>query len=101
MSWAPPRAGGGVNIRTVIWGGQAGWVRPRVGGGDGLGNPAAVHTLRDSIQNATTLLPDYALRAAESALSSSAAGLIGCGLVFGLALAAGTMLRASAAREAA
>lgn len=77
------------------------WSLLRVAGAGGYGNTSAAHTLLGRIQDSTTLLPDYALHAVEGALSSSAAGLIGCALVFGLAISVGTVLRASAARPAA
>lgn len=77
------------------------WSLLRVAGAGGYGNTSAAHTLLNRIQDATTLLPDYALHAVEGALSSSVAGLIGCALVFGLALAAGAVLRVSTARTAA
>lgn len=77
------------------------WSLLKVAGADGYGNTSEAHTLLDQVQSATALLPDYALRAVEGALSTSAAGLIGCALVFTLALAAGTVLKESAARAAA
>ncbi len=57
---------------------------------------SAVHALLDNIQSATTLLPDYAFRAVENALSSGAAGLIGCAAVFALAVLTGTVLMRTA-----
>lgn len=57
---------------------------------------SAVHVLLDNIQSATTLLPDYAFRAVESALSSGAAGLIGCAAVFALAVVTGAILTRTA-----
>ncbi len=57
---------------------------------------SAVHALLDNIQSATTLLPDYAFRAVETALSSGAAGLIGCAAVFALAVLTGTVLMRTA-----
>lgn len=57
---------------------------------------SAVHALLDNIQSATTLLPDYAFRAVENALSSGAAGLIGCAAVFALAVLTGAVLMRTA-----
>lgn len=57
---------------------------------------SAAHVLLDNIQSATTLLPDYAFRAVENALSSGAAGLIGCAAVFALAVLTGAALTRTA-----
>ena len=57
---------------------------------------SAAHILLDNIQSATTLLPDYAFRAVENALSSGAAGLIGCAAVFALAVLTGAVLTRTA-----
>ena len=57
---------------------------------------SAAHILLDNIQSATTLLPDYAFRAVETALSSGAAGLIGCAAVFALAVLTGAVLTRTA-----
>ena len=57
---------------------------------------SAVHVLLDNIQSATTLLPDYAFRAVENALTSGAAGLIGCAAVFALAVVTGAILTCTA-----
>ena len=57
---------------------------------------SAVHVLLDNIQSATTLLPDYAFRAVENALTSGAAGLIGCAAVFALAVVTGAILTRTA-----
>lgn len=57
---------------------------------------SAVHVLLDNIQSATTLLPDYAFRAVENALTSGAAGLIGCADVFALAVVTGAILTRTA-----
>lgn len=57
---------------------------------------SAAHILLDNIQSATTLLPDYAFRAVENALSSGAAGLIGCAAVFTLAVLTGAVLTRTA-----
>lgn len=77
------------------------WSVLQVAGTETLENGSAAHAFFDNIQNATTLLPDYAFRAAQSALSSGAAGLIGCAAVFVLLLAAGTALRGLSARRTA
>ena len=57
---------------------------------------SAAHVLLDNIQSATALLPDYAFRAMENALTSGAAGLIGCAAVFVLAVLSGTLLTRTA-----
>ena len=57
---------------------------------------SAAHILLDNIQSAMTLLPDYAFRAGENALSSGAAGLIGCAAVFALAVLTGAVLTRTA-----
>ena len=57
---------------------------------------SAAHTVLDSIQTATALLPDYAFRAVEDALTSGAAGLIGCAAVFALAVLSGAVLTRTA-----
>ncbi|WP_455152091.1 PDGLE domain-containing protein [Butyricicoccus sp.] len=46
--------------------------------------------------SATTLLPDYAFRAVENALTSGAAGLIGCAFVFVFAVLTGAILTRTA-----
>ncbi|RHT87373.1 hypothetical protein DW724_09845 [Butyricicoccus sp. AM27-36] len=46
--------------------------------------------------SATTLLPDYAFRAVENALTSGAAGLIGCAAVFVFAVLTGAILTRTA-----
>ena len=60
--------------------------------GAGFGHTSAAHVLLDNIQSATALLPDYAFRAVENALTSGAAGLIGCAAVFALAVLTGAVL---------
>lgn len=57
---------------------------------------SAAHVLLDNIQSATTLLPDYAFRAVENALSSGAAGLVGCAAVFAFAVLTGAVLTRTA-----
>ena len=64
--------------------------------GVGFGHTSAAHVLLDNIQSATTLLPDYAFRAVENALTSGAAGLIGCAAVFALAVLTGAVLTRTA-----
>ncbi len=64
--------------------------------GAGFGHISAAHTVLDSIQSATALLPDYAFRAVENALTSGAAGLIGCAAVFALAVLTGAILTRTA-----
>lgn len=64
--------------------------------GAGFGHTSAAHVLLDNIQSATTLLPDYAFRAVENALTSGAAGLIGCAAVFALAVLTGAVLTRTA-----
>ena len=70
------------------------WSVMRVAGA--VEHTSAAHILLDNIQSATALLPDYAFRAVENALSSGAAGLIGCAAVFALAVVTGTVLTRSA-----
>ena len=64
--------------------------------GAGFGHTSAAHVLLDNIQSATALLPDYAFRAVENALTSGAAGLIGCAAVFALAVLTGAVLTRTA-----
>ena len=64
--------------------------------GAGFGHTSAAHVLLDNIQSATALLPDYAFRAVENALTSGAAGLIGCAAVFALAVLTGAILTRTA-----
>ena len=64
--------------------------------GAGFGHTSAAHVLLDNIQSATALLPDYAFRAVENALTSGAAGLIGCAAVFAFAVLTGAMLTRTA-----
>lgn len=64
--------------------------------GAGFGHTSAAHMVLDSIQSATALLPDYAFRAVENALTSGAAGLIGCAAVFALAVLTGAILTRTA-----
>lgn len=64
--------------------------------GAGFGHTSAAHVLLDNIQSATALLPDYAFRAVENALTSGAAGLIGCAAVFALAVVTGAVLTRTA-----
>lgn len=64
--------------------------------GAGFGHTSAAHILLDNIQSATALLPDYAFRAVENALTSGAAGLIGCAAVFALAVLTGAVLTRTA-----
>ena len=64
--------------------------------GAGFGHTSAAHTVLDSIQSTTALLPDYAFRAVENALTSGAAGLIGCAAVFALAVLTGAILTRTA-----
>lgn len=69
------------------------WSLIQVVGTDTLETTSRVHILFDNIQSQTTLLPDYAFSTVESMFSSGAAGLIGCALVFGIAFAAGMLLK--------
>lgn len=64
--------------------------------GASFGHTSAAHVLLDNIQSATALLPDYAFRAVENALTSGAAGLIGCAAVFALAVVTGAILTRTA-----
>ena len=64
--------------------------------GAGFGHTSAAHVLLDNIQSATALLPDYAFRAVENALTSGAVGLIGCAAVFALAVLTGAVLTRTA-----
>ena len=64
--------------------------------GAGFGHTSAAHILLDNIQSATALLPDYAFRAVENALTSGAVGLIGCAAVFALAVLTGAVLTRTA-----
>ncbi|WP_054740116.1 energy-coupling factor ABC transporter permease [Cellulosilyticum ruminicola] len=68
------------------------WSLIQVAGTDTLAATSKVHTICESIQTQTVLLPDYAFKAVENSISSGVAGLIGCILVFAIALAAGLIL---------
>lgn len=69
------------------------WSLIKASGIDSSAANSPAHILFDEIQSATTLLPDYAFETVKTALSSSAAGIIGSACVFLIIAIAGAALR--------